>query len=170
MPIPVFIKPLLELLPKIIHSLWVRVMKLFFSENRLAGDVAVGLGNLEPGCSVSINRISAFNVSVGNESVIDVDVMQLDGKITADGVEIYVSTITPKPSERLLKSKHDRLFEFRAGELTQQGRDKIASVRHGVLPYTDYLEAVLTITSTGKTKYREFAATRELPIRIRVTN
>ncbi len=147
-------------------------MRATFSEDCLSGDVTVALGNLKPVASVSNNRISAFDVNIGDESVFDVGVLQVDAKITFDGVEICTPlNITPKPSERMIRSKCSRLFEFGAGELTQQGRDKIASARDGVqVSAIDYLNAILTVTTTEKTWFREFSATRELPIRIQLIN
>ena len=171
MPLSVFIKPLLELLSKIIRPLWGALMKALFSENSLAGDVTVALGNLKPVCSVGDKRVTAFDVNIGNESVFDVDAMQIAAKIVADGVEICTLNITPKPSERLIRSKCSRLFEFPAASIPELASRKIGSARFGVqVSAIDYLNAVLTITSTEKTFFREFSATRELPIRIQVTN
>jgi len=146
-------------------------MRAIFSESCLAEEVTVALGNLNPVCSVSNNQISAFNVNIGDESIFDVDVMQVTAKIIVDGLEVYIWNITPKPSERLIRSKCSRLFEFGAASMSEPAKRKVAEACFGVqVSAITYWEAVLTIISTEKTFFREFSATRELPIRIQITS
>jgi hypothetical protein len=160
-----------SLLSKLVRYLGRPLMRALFSESCLAGDVTVALGNLKPVLSVSDRRITAFDVNIGDESVFDVDVMQIDAKVTADGIEVYTSKLTPKPGERGIRSKCSRLFQFEASSISEPASRKLAEVRFGVqVSAIDYLNAILTVTSTEKTWFREFSATRELPIRIRLTN
>jgi hypothetical protein len=138
-----------------------------YSEDRLSKLILMSVAG-EPKFSVSTNYIGPFLLEVTNSTPSEITVQVTARPIAADRTDI-APVMVEDPPQTIAKSK-SRPFLIRPLEVLASGRQKVAGIRSKSMRKADYLDAVLSVKAAVRTWYHEFTVSRDLPLRIHLTN
>ena len=144
-----------------------RFMRSYLPESRLPSRVLMSVTQ-PPRLSVSLNRIDPFLLEVSNTAPCEI-VVQATGKIMVDAVVIAPVTVE-EPMQRIPKAS-TLSFSILPFELTEHGRQKISEIRSkAMVTGNDSLDAVLSLKAVLTPFYCEVLTSRDVPLRIEMTN
>jgi hypothetical protein len=145
-----------------------RLMRIKYSKATLAELILMSVTK-EAKLSVTGNCIDPLSLDVKNSAPYEITV-QATARVIANGTDI-AETMVEESSQIIEKSK-SKSFSIRPLAVSESGRQQVAAARSkAIISGKDYLDAVLSVKAVVMTwLYAEIQISRDLPLRIHLTN